>query len=184
MGVSEMLCAVTKWFISRSLDRNKGMPVLLRRHVQKCASCRAFQQAALQIQSRAAREALPVFKNIPKGLSERIKSRVFEPDDSRQKVYRLLKHHHSRWLLPAASTAAAAALLAVVFIVQPFQNQPAAPGNGEFSLFNALIRPAEEAKKVSLEVESPYERELESLRKAARTAARHVLDRLDLRIGS
>lgn len=178
-----MLCAITKWFISRALDTNKEMPVLFRRHLTKCASCREFVWASRRIETRAARDAGQLMEKTPAGLSERIKANVFQPDDSPQEAYKPLKTR-SRWLIPMASTAAAAALLAVILFVQPFQNQKQTPDNKELSLFNSLTRPAEKVKNVSLEVESPYERELETLRKAARSASRYVLDKLDLRIGS
>lgn len=183
MGVSNMLCTITKWFISRSLDTDKEIPVPFRRHLQKCASCQEFQRAALRIQSRSVQDAGELISNTPEGLSERIKTHVFQQDASAQEKYGQ-KKHHSRWLIPAASTAAGAALLTVLLLIQPFQNQPKFRDNKELSLFNLLTRPAEKVKNVSLEVESPYERELETLQKAARSASRYVLDKLDLRIGS
>jgi hypothetical protein len=182
MGVNNMLCTITKWFISRSLDTNKEMPVLFRRHLRRCASCREFQRAALQIQSRSLQDAGKLINNTPEGLSGRIKAHVFQPDDSLQESYKPLKYR-SRWLVPAASTAAAV-LLAVFLIIQPFQNQTQTPDNKELSIFNSLTRPAEKVKNVSLEVESPYERELETLQKAVHSASRHILNKLDLRIGS
>lgn len=159
------------------------MPVLFRRHLRRCASCREFKRTSQRIQSSAARDARQLMDKSPEGLSKRIKAHVFQPDDSPQEAYKPSKYR-SRWLIPAASTAAAAALLAVILIIQPFQNQTPVPDSKKFSLFNTLTRPAEKVKNVSFKVESPYQQELETLQKAARSASRYVLEKIDLRFGS
>lgn len=179
-----MLCSITKWFVSRKLDESKEMPSFFRSHLQKCTSCREFERTAQLIRKRAVSDAATLLDKTPEGLSDRIKAHVFQQEGFRQEAYRMLKHRHSRWLIPAVSTLAAAALMAVILLVQPFQNQLQPPDGKEPSLFNTITRPAEKIKNVSFEMESPYERELETLQKAAWSASRYVLDKIDLRFGS
>lgn len=183
-----MMCPITKWFISRSLDSDKEMPALFRRHLRKCASCREFQRSLRVIQDRAAQDARAVLHETPEGLTDRVKAKVFQPHAVPLEKHSFPLRRRFRIFIPAASTALAAALLAVVLIWQPFQSKApepaAAPDTAELSLFNKLARPGESMKNVSLSIESPYERELETLTQAVRSASRHVLDKLDLRIGS
>lgn len=181
-----MMCPITKWFISRSLDSGKEMPALFRRHLRKCASCREFQRALRVIQDRAAQDARGVLDETPEGLADRVKAKVFQPHAVPLEKHPFPLRRRFRIFIPAASTALAAGLLAAVLILQPFQSKAPdpAPAAAELSLFNKLARPGESMKNMSLNIESPYERELETLTQAVRSGTRHVLDKLDLRIGS
>ena len=38
----EMFCTIYKWFVSQAKDSKKPLPASINRHIQRCASCRAF----------------------------------------------------------------------------------------------------------------------------------------------
>jgi len=179
-----MMCLIAKWYVSRSLDSGKRVPALIRRHLEKCADCRKFERACRALEKRAAQDARTMLGEIPDDLSGRIKSHVFQSGGYSSETRTAAPRRRSRLLIPIAAAALAAALIAAAVFFQPFQIRTPETAGNAFSFLQKIPQSGETLKKLSSNLESPYEKELEVLKKAVRTASRSVLDKLDLRIGT
>ena len=180
-----MKCGLAQWLVSSASDRNRPLPRWVRRHSDRCPSCRDFIRFAELLDDRARRDAFNLLETIEEprisGLPDRIPAGA-RPDATLRPTARRI------WIRAAATSAAAALILAAIMIFRPFS--PALTPISATSLWEEVAP----LKKLpvqggaihtwAVEAESPLDREYENLKKALSSAARVIQSRLDLKIGS
>jgi hypothetical protein len=60
-----MFCNMTRWFISREVDRGKKTPRLALRHAERCGACRAYARFAASLPSQFAGERPAFLASVP-----------------------------------------------------------------------------------------------------------------------
>ncbi len=65
-----MLCSIVKWMVSSALDERRQVSGFAKRHISKCASCRAFYLDSVSMAKRLSEDAV-AFKETPSFLQER-----------------------------------------------------------------------------------------------------------------
>lgn len=60
-----MLCTLSRWMISRSLDTGAKLPRAIERHVGRCRDCGAFARASMTLASRLKSERAAFLDKVP-----------------------------------------------------------------------------------------------------------------------
>ena len=178
-----MICSLSKWLISRSMDADKKMPGFVRNHLSKCGSCREFLKFSQTLEEQAARDAAPIIQKTQESLAGRMKRKAFLNQESR-------KRHRLVWpLVPAASLALAAILIVVFFVARPNPSPPSTPVQGssvltayESFLFGRDSNPGGSLKNLASQMESPFGTEWQSIQKKVKSAADNLRSRFNLKI--
>jgi hypothetical protein len=178
-----MICALSKWFISSSLDSNKKIPGFVRNHLSKCGSCRQFLQFSQTLEDQAAKDAATVIQKTQVSLVGRMKRKAFLKPEPRKR-YRL-----GRPLIPALSLSLVAVLVVLFFVFRPNPSPAPTPVPGssvlapyESFLFGRDSNPGGSLKNLASQMESPFETEWQSIQKKVKSAADSLKSRLDLKI--
>ena len=178
-----MICVLSKWRISSSLDSGKEIPGYVRNHLKKCRSCREFYQFSQTLEEKAASDAASVIRETPDSVLDKIKSTVFTHPQPQAKSKRL------RFLVPVVSISVAAVLITVFVFFRPDQSPPPQPGGGlslltgaDSVLFGRDSTPGESVQNLASQLESPYDTEWLSLKNAVKSATDHLSSRIDLKI--
>lgn len=178
-----MICALTKWFISNSLDSDKEVPGFVRNHLKKCGSCRAFLQFSQTLEEKAALDAASVIRETPDSVLDKVKPTVFKPPQPQ------VKSRRRRTLVPVVSISMAAILIILFVVFRPSQSPPAQLNGeqsilsgGDFFLFGKDSTPGESLQSLASQLESPFDTEWLSLKNAVKSATDRLSSRLDLKI--
>ena len=178
-----MICTLSKWFISSSLDSNKEVPGFVRNHTKKCGSCREFLQFSQTLEEKAALDAAAVIRETPDSILDKVKPTVFmEPQPQ-------ARSRLPRTLVPVISISMAAILITILVVFKPSQSPPLQLNKGlslltgvDSFLFGRDSTPGGALQSLASQMESPYDTEWLSLKNAVRSAANHLSSRLDLKI--
>jgi hypothetical protein len=98
-----MRCQRFKWKLSQTLDAGRVVPKALHRHLETCASCRAYAAALGDLHERLNRLEDPATSEAPSSMHTRVMASVRAADSA---------GHETVWLRPAWSLG-----LAVLFII-------------------------------------------------------------------
>lgn len=178
-----MICALSKWFISRSLDLDKEVPGFVRNHLKKCDSCREFLQFSQTLEEKAALDASSVIRETPDSVLDKVKPTVFKPPRPQA------KSRLRQTLVPVVSISMAAILITIFVLFRPSQSPPPQLNEGlslltegDSFLFGKDSTPRESLQSLASQLESPFDREWLSLKNAVKSASDRLSSRLDLKI--
>ena len=178
-----MICALSKWFISSSLDSDKEIPGFVRNHLKKCGSCREFLQFSQTLEKKAALDAASVIRETPDSVLDKVKQTVFKPPQPQ------VKSRLRRTLVPVVSISMAVILITIFVVFRPSQSpSPQLKGGlslltgGDSFLFGGDSTPGESLQSLASQLESPFDREWLSLKNAVKSASDRLSSRLDLKI--
>ena len=178
-----MICSLSKWFISGSVDSNKEVPRFIQNHIIKCDSCREFLLFSQVLEDKAAKDAASIFQEIPDSFMEKVKATRFQQAQSQAKP-RL-----KRTLIPTVSVAMAAIVIVLFIVFSPNQSSPpplktqsSILTGGDSFLFGRDSTPGGSLQNLASQLESPFGAEWMSLKNAVKSATDGLTNRLDLRI--
>lgn len=173
-----MICFLTKWFISHSLDSDKKIPFVFRRHIQKCKTCQKFQNLCQTIHERAAQETDSVLQEIPPHLSERMKSKISYDRRPKKEIRR------RKILIPIASTMVLFILAAILVFYHPLKRPYSKKGETDIPVLNTFYETGEGLQNLTAQIGFHYETEFNSLKKAVQSASQYLIKKLDFNINS
>ena len=178
-----MICSLSKWFISSSMDTGKKMPGFVRKHVSKCVSCREFLQFSQTLEDQAAWDAAAIIQKTQDALAGRIKRKAFLNQEPRK------RYRRGRPLIPAASVALAAILVIIFFVVRqnPSPSPTPIPGSSVLTAYESFLfgrdsNPGGSLKNLASQMESPFGTEWQSIQKKVKSAADNLRSRFNLKI--
>jgi hypothetical protein len=167
-----MLCALTKWLISRREDTGRRLPLWAEGHLRRCPSCREF--AGLVSSWEKQRSDLRVFDQGEMARGRRIRFRP--PAGESPRLHPAFARHR----VPAAALAMvfAAIVLGAIWLAWP--RTQALPSLDE--LINSERVNALRGEIAT--VESPLRQEMEGLERTLGAAVDFLVSRLDPGLGS
>ncbi len=178
-----MICTLSKWFISSSLDSNKEVPGFVRNHLKKCGSCREFLQFSQTLEEKAALDAAAVIRETPDSVLYKVKPIAFKPPQPQA------KSRLGRTLVPVVSISMVAILITLFVVIRPSQSPPVQLNGeqsiltgGDFFLFGKDSTPGESLQSLASQLESPFDTEWLSLKNAVKSATDRLSSRLNLKI--
>lgn len=176
-----MFCTFYKWFISRAADSGKPLRGLVKKHTQRCDSCREFARLCESLKPKFAQDRQAILENSGRALVRKIMAALSEERESGPDHQAAARKFWAQKPALAASLAAASLVLAVslslIFIVIPHSRETASFG-----------RPSELLDAASPQVllakaESPLEKEYLELKKTFNTTTEYLRSFLDFHIG-
>jgi len=168
-----MLCFIHKWKISRSLDSGKPLSRPAERHLAACAACREFYRTGQDLAVRLTADAASLLHEPRPGQDAKALWTAAE----------LRSAAPSAWRPRLRPVFAAALLLAVVGIslVWMVRMRPA-PMPRLGPLFS-LAGPGPYLESALQKAESPYDREVQGLKKTLQSTADYLASRFETRLG-
>ena len=168
-----MLCSIYKLEISRALDSGKPLSGLAKRHLRRCSPCREFARFGRELEQRLTHDAATLLENHHVSLGEKVLLSLDGRTESPSVPKRIL------W----KPVLAAAGLLAVVsasliWLVTARSHQM--PSLESLLKYDA---PGVYLEKAAQKAESPYETEIQELKKALGTAAGIIEASLNIGLG-
>ena len=172
-----MKCSIHRWNISRAFDSGEPLGSLTKLHLVHCEACREFSRLAEEIGRRLTEDAASLTREERPGLSEKVRRVIDEkkqapsPSLSRPKRFRMS---------PVLAAAVAFAVVGVSLIwlvrLRPARMPQLDPlfrlENPRASLVSALQR-----------AESPYQEEIQELKKTLKSTADYLAARFDIGLG-
>jgi len=176
-----MLCKLTRWLISREVDRGIKTPRFALRHGERCGACRAYARFAASLPSRFAGERPAFLASVPDfPLNE---ARWAEDGGVREKRGIL-----PRRLVLHPFPAAAAAILVVAGVLVLFQVvlREAGPSTQDEAAALAALKTVtaapDEFQGMVGKVESPLAKERQILEQSVASAVEYLQARLNIKI--
>lgn len=182
-----MLCALSRWMISRAEDTGKKLPRLVERHVGRCPACGAFARATMTVAATLRAERSDLLAGVPEfavdlGAEQaRLEARGSEPLPRARRRYVL-------GLRPLPAAAAAIVLVAAgALIFQAVRREaPTATAAQDLAAATAAIKSLTAAPG-GLDgamgvAESSLERERRVLEKSLVAAVDYLQTRLNITI--
>jgi len=166
-----MLCAWTKWLISRREDTGRRFPSWAEGHLRRCPSCREF--ARLVSSWKEQRADLRVFDQADAARSRRILFHAAAGEEPQPRADLPSK----RIPVPALAAVFAAVVLAVLWLILP--RTPALPSLGEIIDPERVSALREEVATV----DSPLRQEMDGLERQLDAAINYLISRLDPGLG-
>lgn len=166
-----MLCAMTKWLISRREDTGQDLPPWAESHLRRCPSCREF--AGLVSSWEEQRADLRVFDQADSARSRRIRFRPAAGEEPRRKTAAA-----RRWRpVPALAIIFAAVILGALWLALP--RTPALPS------LDRIIDPEKMSalREEVAAVDSPLRQEMDGLERQLNAAITYLVSRLDPGLG-
>ncbi len=177
----KMFCSVYKWLISQAADSGKPIAGHVKRHANRCDTCREFTQLCEELKPKFAQDKQTILKNNDEALNKKIITALDRESISmldRQVVTRRLKAPRPA-LLPALAAVflVLAVSISIIFLTGPRSEK--ATSMGRISELVSAAAPEE----MLVKVESPLEREYVELKKSLDSTTRFLLSSLNFRIG-
>jgi|GEM_PF-1664004 len=167
-----MKCGIVRWLAASARD----LPRPVQRHLARCPSCRDYVRVTRALAETARRDAPAYLETVPPpksgGFVDKARTEA-KPGTSFRLVYRRM------WI--PASVAAGLGLVALL-VFRPGTNPPGVRWGQVVAPLENLPAAGEAVWNLAVEMESPLEREFESLRKAVTSAAQVLEAGLDLRM--
>lgn len=168
-----MFCFIYKWMISGAMDTGKEMPGIVRRHLGRCESCHAFARMGQALDTRLKQDASELLKEPDTALNYRILAALeSRPEPS----YRRSRRASRFSPIPILSTAFA--LIVMVIGLAVITPGPGPKVSGDPSILDRILAvnesPVQDPKPalpgLMEKVESPFNREIASLKNAVVSA--------------
>lgn len=172
-----MPCFLYKWNISRALDTGKPLSRLTKRHLGGCASCREFSRLGREMERRLSGEAAGLEDRTP-GIEERVRQAMagLGPGPSAPE-----RRPRALFLRPALAAALllAAAGVGVIWVTRPRSAglPPLAPLLDLETRRASLVSVLEKA-------ESPYQKEIQGIKRTLQSTADFLAARFRIGLGS
>ncbi len=173
-----MLCSIYKWKISRALDSGKPLSGLAERHLRRCSACREFARVGRELEQRLTQDAATLLENNRISLGEKVLSSLDRRVESPSVSKRILGK-------PVWVAAAVSALVLVAAIVAT-RISFVTPRSEKIPALESILKynpPGVYLKKAAQKAESPYQMEIQELKKALGTAAGVIEASLDIGLG-
>jgi len=172
-----MLCFIYKWNISRTLDTRKPLSRPTKRHLAGCESCREFSRLGEEMDRRLTDDAASLLGDVKPGLGEKVRRAIGETGTASASR---LSRPGLRHLRPVLGTAVALAVIGVSFLwlvrTRPSGMPPLEPllklEGQRSNLVSAIVK-----------AESPYQEEIEGLKKTLKSSADFMAARFDIGLG-
>lgn len=171
-----MICFLTKWFLSNSLESNKNIPSIFKRHIQKCESCQKFQNSCQVIHKNAVKDIDAVLQQTPPMLSKRVKSRILLYDKPKKRLWQ------KRFLVPLISMAVLLAFATILFLYHPVKEPSFKKDRTALPVLSTFYESGEGLQSLASQIGLRYETEYNSLKKAVHSASQYFIKKLDLKI--
>jgi hypothetical protein len=181
-----MFCFLYKWMISATLDTGKELPGIVKRHLDGCGSCRRFARIGGGLKQRLNHDGKALLDSLAaSGAGQFRDQRIIaalkkndssEPSTPRRRAYRL------------RPVFAAAAALLVFVIAAIWQSMPPtqSPTPAPVSQINEepVLAELKKIQQLAVQVESPLNREIDSLKHAVVSTANFFKSYLDMEIAA
>ncbi len=154
-----MLCSIYKWEISRAMDSGKPLSGQAKRHLRRCSACREFARLGKDLGRRLTEDAAVLLENHDVSLGEKVLSSL----DGRVESPPLPKRGLLKPVLLAAGLLAAVSV-SIIWLVTPRSEKM--PQLDSLLKFGA---PGVYLEKAMQKAESPYQEEVQELKKALKT---------------
>jgi hypothetical protein len=170
-----MLCTFYKWKISRAFDSGKPLSAAVKSHAGRCGSCHEFLRLSEKLQQRLTEDAASLFASgVPEDIGKRVLSSLPPEAPGRSPDLQKLRRLRLRPVLVAAGALLIISIGTFWIVTSRSNKMPSLD-----SLF-AFDSPRAELQKALLKAESPYEKEIQELRRALSSAAAYLQARFDI----
>jgi hypothetical protein len=172
-----MLCFLYKWNISRALDTGKPLSRLTKRHLDGCESCRGFSRLSREMERRLTEEAASFLGDPTPEIGEKVRQSIagLGPVPSAHRT-------RPRFLSLRPALAAALLLVAVgVSIIWIARPQPA--GMPRIDPLLDLKTGRADLLSAMEKAESPYQKEIQGLKRTLQSTAGYLAARFDINLG-
>jgi hypothetical protein len=156
-----MLCSIYKWEISRAMDSGKPLSGKAKRHLRRCSACRQFARLSKELGRRLTEEAAVLLENHNASLGEKVLSSL----DGRVESPAFPRRGLLKPVLAAAGLLVTVSV-SIIWLVTPRSEKM--PQLDSLLKFDAAAAYLEKAMQ---KAESPYEAEIQELKKALRSSA-------------
>jgi len=172
-----MKCRIIKRLVSSAGDRRRDLPRPVRRHLERCSSCREFARFSLTLSQTAAHDARTYLERIPAPETTGLLDRW--PDRSAS-VPSALPSFRRFWI--PVSAGAAALILGALLVFQPVPlfREKASPA--EVAEFKKIAFSGGVLVNAAVETPSPLDQEYENLKKAVDSAVQTLVVSLDFKV--
>jgi hypothetical protein len=174
-----MLCALSRWMISRAEDSGKKLPGFVERHIRRCPGCGAYARDCASLTSRLRAERDVWLARVPDFVAPA--GLIGEPSAAAPAPRR-------PWfaLRPLPAVAAALAVVAGVLVLSRQISKTAAPSEEERAAAMEAIRSLSAAPsqlpEIAADAESPLMMERQILERSLSSAVEFLQDRLNIKI--
>lgn len=172
-----MLCFIHKWKISRAFDSGKPLARRTERHLAGCETCREFSRLGEEMGRRLTDDAASLLRDARPGLGEKVRRAIGEPGLASGPS--LLPPKRFR-LSPVLAAAVALAVVGVSLIWM-LRARPARMPQLD-PLFK-LDGPRAFLESALQKAESPYQQEIQELKKTLKSTADYLAARFDIGLG-
>jgi len=173
-----MLCSIYKLEISRALDSGKPLSGLAKRHLRRCSPCREFARFGRELEQRLTHDAATLLENHHVSLGERALSSLGRRTELPSIPRRILGK--PVWVAAAVS---AIFLVAIVLATRILFVTPRSDQTPSLESLLKYEAPRVYLEKAAQKAESPYETEIQELKKALGTAAGIIEASLNIGLG-
>jgi hypothetical protein len=157
------------------MDLGKRIPKFAEKHCRECPLCESFLQFSESLAERSAKDASLLFKENPIPVEKSLLSKLTAQPESK------FKRKHTRLTIPAFSTVIAALVIAIVIVMKPFSSSQTENSVKVNSIFPLSVS-NKSISELAVKTESPYEKEMLGLIKAAASTSEYLKSCFDFGI--
>jgi len=172
-----MLCFIHKWKISRAFDSGKPLARRTKRHLAGCETCREFSRLGEEMGRRLTDDAASLLRDARPGLGEKVRRAIGEPGLASGPSVLPPK----RFRLSPVLAAAVALAVVGVSLIWMLRARPARMPQLD-PLFK-LDGPRAFLESALQKAESPYQQEIQELKKTLKSTADYLAARFDIGLG-
>jgi len=172
-----MKCRIIKRLVSSAANKRRDFSRPVRRHLERCSSCREFARFSLTLSQTAARDARTFLEHIPApetaGLLDKSPAHAGSAPPAR-------RFSRRPWI--PASVGAAGLILAALLVFRPAPIFRKSVSPDEVAEFKKIAFSGGAIVNAAVETPSPLDREYKSLKKAVDSAVQTLLSSLDFKV--
>ena len=172
-----MMCPLTRWLISRSLDTGKKMPGFAARHAQRCGACREYARFAESLPARFSGELPSLLADVPEAPPLALPS-----ESKEERFIRSPRMGIRRFIRPVPVAALALFLVAGIFLFRQIVGGPGIKPGATLADLKSLITIPRDVQAAAVQAESPLVQERLLLEKSVLSAFEYLQARLNIKI--
>lgn len=176
-----MFCKLTRWLISREVDRGVKTPRFALLHAERCGACREYARFAASLPSRFAGERRAFLASVP---DFPLNEATWVDDEGARGKREILRRRLVLHPFPAA--AAAVLVVAGVFVLFQVVLREAGPSPRDEAAALAALKTVtaapDEFQGMVGEAESPLAKERQILERSVASAVEYLQARLNIKI--
>jgi hypothetical protein len=173
----KMLCFIHKWKISRAFDSDKPLARRTKRHLAGCETCREFSRLGEEMGRRLTDDAASLLGDARPGLGDKVRRAIQEPGLASGPS---LLPPKRLWLRPVL---AAALTLVVIGVSLIWMVRSRPTGMPQLDPLLKLKAPRAYLQIALQRAESPYQQEIQELKKTLKSTADYLAARFDIGLG-